>query len=141
MIQGVRLWLCPGCQSGASKVKLLLQNIISAEIKREDRLNIVEEDITDVNKNFDECIGAIAAHMSSGAAEIDLDELKNDVATELIERQKELYVVVFCLPEQWQIHRGGGMPSNDKNSACEISDNIVNTKYSMQILSTTVCFT
>ena len=98
---GMLQWLCPGCQRGASKLMLLLQNIVTTQGKHEDKLKNIEENITDLYEKVDKCNQAIiSTNTSNDRGKIDLNEMKNDVATELAERQKrELNVVIFGLPE------------------------------------------
>ena len=98
---GMLQWLCPGCQRGASKVMLLLQNIVTTKGKHEDKLRNIEENITDLYDKVDKCNEAIiSTNTSNDLGKIDINVLKKDVATELAERQKrELNVVVFGLSE------------------------------------------
>ena len=62
---GMLQWLFPGCQRGASKVMLLLQNIITTQSKHEDKLKNMKEDITDLYKEFDKCNKAITSTNTS----------------------------------------------------------------------------
>ena len=44
---GVLQWLCPGCQRGASKVILILQNVVATQSKHGNKLSTIEEEIQD----------------------------------------------------------------------------------------------